>query len=243
MVYRGVEARGRRRVQLARRAIELSPDCADAYVLLAEAAPGPTEALAFYADGVAAGERALGAAAFTEEAGPFWARIETRPYMRARFGLAQTLDELERGAEAVDHYRGLLRLNPDDNQGVRYSLLAALLRLGCDAEAGLLLEQFADEPTALWGYARALHAFRCEGEGPAARALMRAALSINRHVPAYLLGKKTWPGPMPASYGLGSQEEAVIADDLLGDLWRATPDAHRWLAAQARSLKRGKRRR
>ncbi|MCI0546256.1 MAG: hypothetical protein L0027_03120 [Candidatus Rokubacteria bacterium] len=243
LVYRGLEARGRRRVQLARRAIELSQDCADAYVLLAESALGPDEARALYAEGVAAGERALGTAAFTEEAGPFWARIETRPYMRARFGLAQTLDELERGAEAVDHYRELLRLNPDDNQGVRYSLVAALLRLGRDAEAGLLLEQFGDEPTALWGYARALHAFRCEGESPGARALMRAALSINRHVPAYLLGKKTWPGPMPAAYALGSQEEAAVADDLLGNLWRATPAALRWLAAQARSLKPGKRRR
>ena len=36
LMYRAFEARGRRRIQLARKALELSADCADAYVLLAE---------------------------------------------------------------------------------------------------------------------------------------------------------------------------------------------------------------
>jgi hypothetical protein len=44
LTYRAAEARGRRRRQLARRALELAPDCADAYVLLAEAARGLEEA-------------------------------------------------------------------------------------------------------------------------------------------------------------------------------------------------------
>ncbi len=36
LIYEAMEASGRRQVQLIRRALELSPDCADAYVLLAE---------------------------------------------------------------------------------------------------------------------------------------------------------------------------------------------------------------
>jgi hypothetical protein len=69
MAYRGADARGRRRLQLARRALELSPDCADAYVLLAEAAGSLDEARDLYGQAVAAGERALGPAAFTDEVG------------------------------------------------------------------------------------------------------------------------------------------------------------------------------
>ena len=48
------------RSRLARRALEISPDCADAYVLLAENAGSRKEALELYQKGVEAGTRALG---------------------------------------------------------------------------------------------------------------------------------------------------------------------------------------
>src|SRR6266404_9002013 len=60
LVYRAFEARGRRRIQLARKALELSADCADAYVVLAEESHASDAARALYEQGVAAGERALG---------------------------------------------------------------------------------------------------------------------------------------------------------------------------------------
>lgn len=71
VVYRAVESRGRRRVQLARHALELSPDCADAWTLLAEAAGEPGEALELYAGAVAGAERALGPEPFTADVGHF----------------------------------------------------------------------------------------------------------------------------------------------------------------------------
>jgi tetratricopeptide (TPR) repeat protein len=240
LAYRAVEARGRRRVQLARRALEISPDCADAYVLLAEAATERPAARDLYARGVAAGERALGPTAFTEDAGHFWSMITTRPYMRARFGLARSLQALGERDAAVDHYRELLRLNPGDNQGVRYSLLAVLLEAGRDAEAEALLEQFHDEGTAAWAYAWALHAFRRGGDAAPANERLRRAVRANRHAPGYLLGKQA--GAMPDAYALGSHDEAVVIEDMLGDLWRATPGAERWLAARARPARGGKRR-
>ena len=55
----GADSPGRQ-VQLAKQALERSPDCADAYVLLAEHARSLDEALHFYEQGVAAGVRALG---------------------------------------------------------------------------------------------------------------------------------------------------------------------------------------
>jgi hypothetical protein len=118
----------RERVRLARKALAVSGDCADAYVLLAEeTARSPEEAADLYARGVAAGERALGPAAFGEDAGHFWGLVETRPYMRARLGLAQARWALGTRPEAVADAWDLLRLNPGDNQGVRYLLLRWLL--------------------------------------------------------------------------------------------------------------------
>jgi tetratricopeptide (TPR) repeat protein len=243
VMYQAFDARGRRRIQLARKALELSADCADAYVMLAEESRGPELALTLYEQGVAAGERALGAEIFAQEAGHFWGIASTRPYMRARLGLARSLDDFDRRDEAIPHYRELLRLNPGDNQGVRYALLAALMLAGRDDETAALLAQFDDEPTALWRYGRALAVFRREGDSRAARECLRAALRSNRHVPQYVTGDDDWPDSPPDLYSPGSREEAAICDIELGEAWEATPGAIAWLRAQAPSRRSGKRRR
>src|SRR5947209_17096120 len=111
-----------RRVRLAHDALALCPDCADAYVLLAEHATSRKEALRLYEQGVAAGERAPGPQAFQEGVGHFWAVLATRPYMRARLGLAHALWTAGRREAAVRHLQDMLRLNPGDNQGIRYTL-------------------------------------------------------------------------------------------------------------------------
>jgi tetratricopeptide (TPR) repeat protein len=242
LVYRAFDARGRRRIQLARKALEVSADCADAYVVLAEASHTAEAARALYEQAVAAGERALGPDVFAQEAGRFWGLVPTRPYMRARLGLAQTMEELDRNDEAIEHYRELLRLDAGDHQGVRYALLSALFLAGRDAESAALIEQFGDEPSAVWHYGRALVTFRREGDSRAARECLRTAQRTNRHVPQYITGDDEWPGPEPTAYVPGSREEAVICDTDLGDAWRATPDAIRWLRSQAPSRRAGKRR-
>src|SRR5271157_1918912 len=70
-------------VKLAKQAIDLSPDCADAYVLLAEHTKSRKEALDLFEKGVAAGERALGPKAFQEDVGLFWGLPKARPKWRA----------------------------------------------------------------------------------------------------------------------------------------------------------------
>ncbi len=119
------------RIRLAMEALKVSRECADAYVLLAqEAAETVEQALDLYRRGVEAGERALGPRAFQEDRGHFWGVVETRPYMRAREGLAACLWQTDERGEAVEHYEEMLRLNPNDNQGIRYRLLACLLEMG-----------------------------------------------------------------------------------------------------------------
>lgn len=226
------------RVHLARQALEIWPDCADAYVILAEEAAGTLEdAQGLYAAGVSAGERAVGRRAFEEDVGHFWGLLETRPYMRARAGLARCLWLLGEQEEAIGHYREMLQLNPGDNQGIRYVLLACLLTLGRDDEAEGLLEdpEYADDGTAAWAWGRVLLAFRREGDGGRARHLLGEASEVNPHVPAYLLGRKGLPRELPPYIGFGDESEAVAyAVDYL-EAWRATPGALDWLRSAARS--------
>jgi hypothetical protein len=229
-----------RQVQLAREALDLCPDCADAYVLLAEHARSRKEALRLYEQGVAAGERALGAEVFERDAGHFWAVLETRPFMRARLGLAHSLWTAGRRDEAVGHLQDLLRLNPGDNQGVRYTLAGFLLFLDRDDDLASLLGQYPDEDSAAWAYTRALLAFRRQGDTIDARRLLKQAKKINRHVPAYLAGRKFPPAEQPGYYGPGDESEALsyVGSFMAG--WKATPGAVAWLRAndeQARQRK------
>ena len=69
LVYEAWEAAGPQRAVLARKALALWPDCADGYVLLAQAASSLEEARELLERGVAAGERAVGRRVFVEDAG------------------------------------------------------------------------------------------------------------------------------------------------------------------------------
>jgi tetratricopeptide (TPR) repeat protein len=187
--------------------------------------------------GVAAGERALGTAAFSENAGHFWGLVETRPYMRARQGLAVVLWHLGDREAAVKHFQAMLRLNPGDNQGLRYDLASWLLALGDDTALEDLLAAYPDEASASWAYTRALHTFRRQGVGPAAELALRQALQTNPHVPVYLLGAKPFPAQAPASYGMGDENEAMIYLEGAVDAWLETPGAVDWLADVVQRLR------
>jgi ST7 protein len=79
----------KKRISMAKKALQISADCADAYVLLAEdRAKDFTEAAEFYRKGIAAGRRALGDTAIKNLERDFWTDYETRPFMRAVDGLA-----------------------------------------------------------------------------------------------------------------------------------------------------------
>jgi tetratricopeptide (TPR) repeat protein len=236
IMYDAWEAPTRHRAAaLAKKALAISPDCADAYVLLAqETAKSLDEEIDLYRQGVEAGERALGKKAFREDAGHFWGILETRPYMRARAGLAECLWIAGQREEAVEHYRDMLRLNPDDNQGLRYLLIPRLIELGRDEDAEKLFAQYSDDASAFWGYSRVLLDFRKHGESPAADKSLKEALKGNKHVPAYLVGRREMPPGLPPHYSFGSEDEAVIYVDDNKAAWKATPGALEWLAEKVK---------
>lgn len=246
LCFQAFDTHGRRRIQLARRALQIDPDCADAHVILAEQAGLIEDELDHYRRGMEAGERALGPEFFEKNAGHFWGITETRPYMRARLGLAEALFEIGRAEEGIEHCRDMLLLNPNDNQGVRYRLLPALLTTGRDVEAARVLKHF-DEESAVWAYARALLAFRLSGRTQAATRELYAALRINAHVPELLASDA--PIPQPPHYAPGSFEEACIAAEELRPAFLATPGALDWIgdesalrAKQLDKMRREKRR-
>ncbi|MBD3334443.1 MAG: hypothetical protein GF355_02915 [Candidatus Eisenbacteria bacterium] len=237
LVDAALEARGRRQIKLARQALRMDPDCADAYVILAECMPDLEKKTELYRNGTAAGERTLGRQAFEEHAGHFWGVVETRPYMRARAGLAECLVLAGDARAALEHHREILRLNPDDNQGVRFRMIPLLLEGGDDDEAARVLDLFGDDGSASLAYCRALLAFRREGDSPGSRKLREEAVRANSHLIRYLTGKKELPESLPDMFAPGSPEEAALAAADLIASWERTPGAVEWLQRRRRDRK------
>jgi tetratricopeptide (TPR) repeat protein len=221
---------------LARQALEMAPDCADAYMLLASLAPDLPQRLALMEQAVAAGQRALGEAEFKELEGHFWGFVQTRPFMAAYAGFAELSWALGDRARAITIYTDMLRLNPGDNQGVRYLLATSLLEeRSPEARSALqeLLGRYPDDSAANWAYNRALLAFQLQGQAtPEANQALRAALKVNPHVPAYMLGEKPLPRELPEFIGMGDPNEAMEYVAAAYDAWRHTSGALPWLRSQ-----------
>jgi tetratricopeptide (TPR) repeat protein len=232
LMYEAWDQRTKRnRIDLAHRALALSPLCADAYVLLAEeAAKSPEQALEYFRKGVEAGEQALGPEGLKEYEGHFWGFLETRPYMRARAGLAATLDALGDVDAAIGHYEEMLRLNPNDNQGIRYVLAECLMKRRAVDALKDLFAKYDEDSSALWLYSRALVAFREQGlNGVEANVFATKAVRANRHVPPALAGRKKAKPTTNGYLTMGGEDEAAQYVDTWGFDWVTTPGAVEWL--------------
>ena len=231
------ESNPARRINLAHKALKISPDCADAYVLLAEEEADTVQrALDLYQKGVSAGRRVLGEDYFEENSGHFWGLLETRPYMRAMEGKASCLWQMGRREEALETYLEMLRLNPGDNQGIRYVLADLLLAMNREADLAKLLRQYKDDGSAVWRFTQALLEFRKAGASTKANRLIQAALEFNPHVLPYLSGKKRIPKRLPDYIGFGDENEASVYAANHLNHWRRSAGALDWLQSQAEAL-------
>lgn len=229
LAIEAMDTPGRRGVAMARKALKLDPESPVAHLAVAIHSRDPDTAVERFREAVAVAERELGPEIFTDGVGSFWAIPSTRTYMEARKGLGDVLSDSGRVDEAVEHYADLIRLNPNDNQGIRDRLVPAYLELGDDAAAAEVLDQFPDDPTAAAMYNRALLAYRRSGDTEESRMLLDSAIETNRFLPGLLLGLEDLPGEMPTGYVIGSFEEAALHCVEAVQAWKKTPGALEWL--------------
>jgi tetratricopeptide (TPR) repeat protein len=227
----------KRRISLAKQAIEVSRDCAEAYLLLADMARTRKEALSYFELSFEAATRVLGPDIFEEHAGDFWGILETRFYMRARHALAEALWASGRRAEAADHLDQMLRLNSVDNQGIRYIQAGWLLFLDRLDDLEKLLGQF-DEDSATWAYTKALVAFRRSGDSAEARKLLTSAKKANKHVPTYLLGQKPLPSDQPPFYSPGDEDDAILYVGHHLAAWKSVSGSLAWVKSRLKPAKK-----
>ena len=220
-----------KRIALAKKALALSPLCADAYTILGEhVEKGSDLQLELYETALEAGRKAIGEK-FGTIAGEFWERPGTRPFMRAKLALAKCLWERGERQASLAHLREMLKLNPNDDQRARSTLAAYLLEERLHDELAVLLKDYGNDPRADFAFTRTLLAFRLHGDSPKSRKALAAALPKNKFVRQYLSGQKKLPRTLPDRYTWGDQNEAVLYAARFKQGWDETPGAVEWLCA------------
>ena len=82
--------------------------------------------------------------------------------------------------EAAEHYQEMLRLNPNDDQGVRHALALLLLVLDRDEDFQRLLTQFQDHTSEEWADSEA-----AAGRAAAARRSVGMPLRMDGNSPFF----------------------------------------------------------
>jgi len=217
------------RVELALKALQLDDNCADAYNLLAvDKAKSYLETLNYYLKAIEAGKKTLGKD-FAKFKGAFWGFHETRPYMRAMDGLAYTFLQSDQIEKAIDTWKEMLVLNPNDNQGVRYNLITVMLSVRKYKDVEKLISDFKDDASATWLYSKAYLFFNQNDKKPLATKALVKAMKFNPYVPLFIFGLKEMPEELPEYIGFGDENEAIEYVNSAVYLWGTNKKAFMWL--------------
>ena len=73
-----------------------------------------------------------------------WRQFLYRPFLRAYHGLASVQSEIGKDKKSLENFRFLLRVNPNDNQGVRGRVFHKLIGIGEYKEAEQIAEKHSD---------------------------------------------------------------------------------------------------
>lgn len=223
-------ADGKKRTALAKEALDIFADCAEAHSLIAEETQERPARMKHYRKAIAAAEKMLGAEWERRYKGSFWLSSETRPLMHAMAMLAIDLQWEDQIEEALDIYRKLLEWNPTDHQGVHYQFAACLLEANRGEELERLLAKHEDEASAVLSYTKALHLFRKYGASEKTNQFLIKAFQVNMHVPIYLAEVLPLPETPPATIGFGDEREAEAYVMDCGYLWADVDGAEKWMA-------------
>lgn len=156
-----------------------------------------------------------------------WDIPHARCYLRAVFGVAASLWQLNRIEEAVKHFEEVLQAEPADHLFARYWLVACLLDAGALEKLKPLLDHY-DEPTAFWRYAQALCAFAAHGDGDESRQFLKEAHRLDARFLDYLLGDGLVRADQPIRFERRGNATHDTARLLL-PAWRSVPGAAAWV--------------
>lgn len=219
-------------------AYQLDPNDPEILGMLAETAPGLNEQLKWQLLETEALRKAIPVNVWKGLHGQLWMEHAARPYLRSMYDLAEMYHYLGRFDEAIETCRELMRLNTNDNQGVRETLLKWLMELNRFDEALALIEKMPTDGLMAMCFTFPLLVFRYEGDSPRAKALLKQAKKRNKHTAALLLGEVVLEEIRADAVLASSSEEAHIYAQNFRIHWVNTPGALNWLSEKTKTKRR-----
>ena len=156
---------------------------------------------------------------FKENEGNFWAIPETRTFMGCLFEQTLLFWQNNEKDKAIDQLKYVLKLNPRDDQGVRYVLLAYLLELDMLEDAQSLMMSYGDDYSTYWSFCELLLDIKKQEDSAIIEMEFGMCVECNEYVVPYLIGDEKIPSDAVGSYDDGDRNEAIFYVQSAGDAW------------------------
>ncbi|TAE35369.1 MAG: hypothetical protein EAY66_09090 [Sphingobacteriales bacterium] len=223
--YKLPTAKGKQKVI---QALELDCDCIEAYEYLGLKEPIIEIGIAYFNMGVTIGRDIFGGEFLEEHKGMFWGIHETRAFMRSMHSYANSLYSLSKVEESIAIMEEMIELNPNDNQGVRDTLMLYLIEIDENEKFEKYVTMFEGEESAFYLFNKALSAFKIKGEGMDANRKLSLAIKHNKFVVKKLISGKEIT-QLSQMYGIGDENEADYYVFYAQFIWQETVGALDWL--------------
>jgi tetratricopeptide (TPR) repeat protein len=217
--------------QYAAQAYQLDPTQVDALSILATTTQHLLEQVKYTEAEVELLRQAVPPDILEGPSGQLWLEHSARPYLESLYDLAQAYRTVNRRDDALKTLNDIMRLNENDNQGVRETLIKWYLDWRHFEEAWELVHRRNDGLIAMQ-FTRALLEFRKEGNSAAARKTLSQARRDNKHVASYLLGDAVLTEVRDNTIEVGGRKEAQLCAQSFRVHWVNTPGALDWLKEQ-----------
>lgn len=226
--YELTPAKAKKKIE---KALELDPDCVEAYEFLAMSEDSLELEILFLEKGIAIGRKLFLGNNLEKYKGHFWSNHETRPFMRCLQMYSETLYLKGKKKECIDLLEEMISLNPNDNQGVRDQLMLYLIELDEFKKFEKYAKMYKEDEMAFSLFNQALFAFKTEGNTVKSQIQIQKALKHNKFVAEKLiLGLPIMQ--LSDHYGIGDENEADYYVDSALHIWRQTKGAIDWLKKQ-----------
>jgi hypothetical protein len=130
---------------------------------------------------------------------------------------------------AMDTAEKVLRLNPDDNHGLRFMLVNEYLRDGRDEKALLLAERYPHDVAPETRFGAVLALLRMKRLTDAERALHTARADLPKTTQYLLPPRIRRPKLSHGTVRIGGDDQAWFYRDEMRTVWQQTPGALEWL--------------
>ena len=224
------------RIRMAKKVLTISPHCADAYCIMANAEESIPERAELFQKAMAIERRLLGEESFDLDFG-FENTSASQSYVAYRQGYVKCLWSLNKYEDAIDNCKELMMLDGMDLANTRYLLLYYLLYLEKYDECAKLLNKsdYKIDDGTFWIYTRALIAFIQFGESSKSNKALKKAIKDSEFAIYYLTGAKPFPKIMPKQYSYFDNDEGLIYAAQFLPCWQKVPGAIEWIKKQSKA--------